>query len=245
MRRIIILWGSLIALMSGLLSACAPSPQRVQAALFQTQTAWTPVPTLTPYPTYTRYPTATRYPTYTPYPTYTKVLPTHTPTASPTPPFAPQTIGPIWDSWHDTSYSVEVSITNVRWLERGLYSEPKAGNVYVIVDLTVKNLGPGSINNFGSGFFKVLDANGVLKDDDYTSDVEDCHLDYVDLMPNGTSAAVCCSKSRRAVTWNSSIPPTNTNRSSPGAISRFSCGPEPRSQTQYHHGGHHESQRSV
>lgn len=186
MRRIIILWGSLIALMSGLLSACAPSPQRVQAALFQTQTAWTPVPTLTPYPTYTRYPTATRYPTYTPYPTYTKVLPTHTPTASPTPPFAPQTIGPIWDSWHDTSYSVEVSITNVRWLERGLYSEPKAGNVYVIVDLTVKNLGPGSINNFGSGFFKVLDANGVLKDDDYTSDVEDCHLDYVDLMPNGT-----------------------------------------------------------
>ncbi len=97
----------------------------------------------------------------------------------------PQTIGPVWDTLHNTSYSVEVSLTNVRWLERGIHREPKTGNTFVIMDLVVKNLGPGPINNFGPRFFRVLDANSVLKEDDYTSDVEDCRVDYVDLMPNG------------------------------------------------------------
>jgi hypothetical protein len=36
-----------------LLSACAPSPAAIQAAITQTQAVWTAIPTQTPYPTYT------------------------------------------------------------------------------------------------------------------------------------------------------------------------------------------------
>ena len=79
--------------MSSLLSACALSPQRVQVAVFQIQTTWDTHTHTDAYPTYTRYSTATRYPTH--YPTCTKVLPTFTPAPSPTPPFTPQTIGPV------------------------------------------------------------------------------------------------------------------------------------------------------
>ncbi len=87
-----------VFLLSALLTACAPSDSSIQAAIAQTQAAWTPVPTQTSLPTYTPFPTHTPFPTYTPPPTIavevTRIVmvtatptptPLHTPTNTPTP----------------------------------------------------------------------------------------------------------------------------------------------------------------
>lgn len=52
MKKILLVFVALLAL-----SACAPSPEAIQTAVAQTQSAWTPIPTQTPYPTYTPAPT--------------------------------------------------------------------------------------------------------------------------------------------------------------------------------------------
>ena len=51
------------------LTACAPSAEKIQTAIAQTQAVWTPIPTQTPYPTYTPIPSPTRIPSPTVAPT--------------------------------------------------------------------------------------------------------------------------------------------------------------------------------
>lgn len=172
------------------ISGCAPSEDSIQAAIVQTQSAWTPVPTNTPYATYTPYPTPTPYPTYTPRPTYTP-FPTPTSTSTPTPTTTPTfsetaKIGPIYDSLYESSYSIDISVLDVRWLKTDGYSTPKAGNEFVIVYVKVVNQGPGSVRSFGSGDFQVLDANGILRSYDFINSTSDCRIEIFDLMPNAT-----------------------------------------------------------
>lgn len=69
---------ALFILILSLLASCAPSPERIQQAVAETQAAWTAVPTQTAYPTYTAPPTvfvtklvivtatSTRTPAFTP-----------------------------------------------------------------------------------------------------------------------------------------------------------------------------------
>ena len=185
-----------------LLSACSqPTPEIVRETVIVTQP---PLPTHTVYPTYTPQeplPTYTLYPTYTPqpplpthmpYPTYTKPpKPTNTPepTSTPTPEFQPQTqkIGPIRDSTRDEEYTVEITLKSIQWSMGDRYAQPKPGNVYAIVDLRVKNLGPGPNRYVGLGDFKVLDANGRLIDDDYETIIKDCDFEVVDLIAGGSA----------------------------------------------------------
>jgi len=78
---------AIVCLFSLLLAAaCTPSDSSIQAAVMQTQAAWTPIPTQTPLPTHTP------YPTYTPPPTVaiqiTRII-IVTPTSTPTPLYTP------------------------------------------------------------------------------------------------------------------------------------------------------------
>lgn len=77
---------TMVFLLSVLLVACTPSVSAIQAAIAQTQAAWTPVPTQTPLPTHTP------FPTYTPPPTVaieiTQIV-IVTPTSTSTPLYTP------------------------------------------------------------------------------------------------------------------------------------------------------------
>lgn len=114
------------------------------------------------------------------------------PTATPIPPTsapAPQTrtLGPIWDELYDETYNTEVSVSNVRYSSGDGFFTPKTGSVFVIVDVTVRNLGPGSLRSIGPMDFQVRDGNGALRDYTFVADgVSDCELDLVDLTAGGT-----------------------------------------------------------
>jgi hypothetical protein len=116
------------------------------------------------------------------------VPPTQTPAATATPAFAAQTqqIGPIWDSLHDESFSMQITLTDVQWSGGDGYAKPKSGQVFVITYLRVKNLGPGASRSVGPLDFKVLDANGALRDDEYQTFARDCWLEFVDLIVGGS-----------------------------------------------------------
>lgn len=123
-------------------------------------------------------------------PTPTAKPPTATPappTATPMPAFQPQTqeLGPIQDTRRDERFSVEVTVTRFEAIAHESYNAPRTGNVYVLVGVEIKNLGPGSIRSIGPTDFKTLDANGVLSDYHYARATESCRLRHVDLVAGG------------------------------------------------------------
>jgi len=134
---------------------------------------WTP----TPHPTNTPAPTRTPRPTNTPRPTQTPIV---------IPTVAVQKLGPIWDSLRDESYTVQISLNEVRFSSGGQFSQPKQGQIYVIVDATIKNLGPSPVRSIGPYDFQVRDANGALRDSSWHPDYDKCQMDIVDLAPNGS-----------------------------------------------------------
>jgi len=178
-----------------LLGSSGTAPAMAAADTPPLQASSTPLPTYTERPTSTqaatrtptwtptRRPTNTPAPTRTPKPTNT-MRPTNTATIS----FKAQaqTLGPIWDSGRDESYSAQVSVSNVRFSFGEGYSKPKRGYVYLIVDVTLKNLGPGSMYSVGAYDFQVRDANGALRDQDLLANTSDCRMDLVDLGAGGS-----------------------------------------------------------
>jgi len=139
---------------------------------------WTPSPTSTntATPTVTPTATATSTPTKTP-----------TPTNTPTPPEVKQ-IGPIWDSLHDEKYTMEVTLQRVRWSGGTQYDQPKKGNVFAVVYVQFKNLGPSMSRSVGWGNLQVLDANGRLIDESFFTDLTDkCEFETVDLIAGGSA----------------------------------------------------------
>jgi hypothetical protein len=110
-------------------------------------------------------------------------------TASPLPAFTNQTqrIGPIIDNARSSSYSLEITMTDVQWSTGGdTLFPPKPGNIFLIAHLRIRNVGPGNVYSLSSGYFQVRDANGALRDSTYVSDASDCELDTFDLVPGGT-----------------------------------------------------------
>lgn len=106
----------------------------------------------------------------------------------PTPTPAPQTkhLGPIWDSLQDETYNIEVGVSRTRFLRQSGFQEAKANHTYVVIDISITNLGPGSLRQIGPFDFKVRDANNALRDYTFIMAAEDCRLEMVDLMPGGS-----------------------------------------------------------
>jgi hypothetical protein len=87
---------------------------------------------------------------------------------------------------------MEITLLRVEWSQGEKYSPPKAGNVYVVVHLRIKNLGPGTKRSVARSDFKVRDPNGAVRGDDYKLAFEDCYLYSADL-PAGASMEGCLS----------------------------------------------------
>lgn len=106
----------------------------------------------------------------------------------PTPTPAPQTkrLGPIWDSLQDETYNIEVGLGGTRFLQQSGFQEAKPDHTFVVVDISITNLGPGSLNSIGSFDFQVRDANNALRDYTYLTETDNCRLELVDLMPGGS-----------------------------------------------------------
>lgn len=113
-----------------------------------------------------------------------KLPPTFTPTRHPG--LGTKQLGPIWDSYRDETFTVEVTVQGVRYSNGSGYSRPKAGNVYVIVDVKVRNIGPGYLDSISSFDFQVRDGNGALRDSTWFVDISECRLDLVGLSVGGT-----------------------------------------------------------
>lgn len=119
----------------------------------------------------------------------TTVLKPPTPTPAPTSTPAPQvqSLGPIWDELFDETFSVEVGVSNTRFMKSSGYSEAKPGFTYVVVDVLVRNIGPGTLRSLYSNSFQVRDANGALRGDNgFIDAVSACRFDLVDLIAGGT-----------------------------------------------------------
>lgn len=99
-----------------------------------------------------------------------------------------QTLGPIWDSLNDASYTVQILLNDVRIGSGYEWSPPKQGHIYLIVDVTIKNPGPGMMRSVTSSSFRVRDANGVLRHDNTTAaaGASQCSLGWVDLASKGS-----------------------------------------------------------
>lgn len=131
-------------------------------------------------------PTETPKPTSPP--TFTRILPTLTPTVRPTPAFVAQTqkLGPIRETSRDEEYTVQITVRNVNFSSGSGLDKPRSGNVYVVVYVSVQNMGPGTIHSLYTSDFQVKDANGVVRNEDYIySLARDCNLPLVDLAAGG------------------------------------------------------------
>lgn len=162
------------------------------------QPTYTPLPTYTPFPTSTSMPptftlvppTATSVlPTSTPLPTNTRA-PTNTPiptvTSTSTPKIEVKKLGPIRDSYRDETFTAQISLDSARFTSGSGFSKPKAGYVFVIVEVTVKNLGPSPMHSVSGYGFQVRDSNGALRESGYVSEAYECRMDLVDLAANGS-----------------------------------------------------------
>lgn len=121
-----LLFAALIAL-----SACAPSPKAIEAAIAETQAAWTPISSQTPYPTQTQWvvtkmitsivkETVLVFPTETPTPVYTPTktgTPTNTPNIAAT--TTSQQIAKLQRSFRDGNYLIGVDIAPGVWRNDG------------------------------------------------------------------------------------------------------------------------------
>ncbi len=114
------------------------------------------------------------------------IPPTSTPAPTATPAPQAQTLGPIWDDLYDETYNIEVSVYGTRFLSSSGWQDAKTDHVFVIMDVTVRNLGPGTLRSVGPHVFQVRDANGALRDYDYLSDTTDCSLEIVELTAGGS-----------------------------------------------------------
>ena len=118
--------------------------------------------------------------------------PVPAPPLTPAPPDAPafheQTnlMGPIWDTLRGESYTVQVTVKNVRFNDGTEIDKPKPGYLFAVVDIIVLNVGPDAIHGISDGNFQMLDADGALHNSDLMSTPGDCRMDYVDLLRNGT-----------------------------------------------------------
>jgi hypothetical protein len=65
-------------------------------------------------------------------------------------------------------------------------NKPKQGNIFVIVDVTIKNLGPSPMRSVDEYEFQIRDANGALRDSEYVRETDECQLESVDLTANGS-----------------------------------------------------------
>lgn len=121
---------------------------------------------------------------------------TSVPAAPPTP--APRdplydvlTIGPMTSSDPYQSRTLQMKLNSFRFegASRLDYDTPKKGYTYLIVDMTVTNLGP-SEQTIADYSFNVLDSNGRVLDYEYMGRVRDCNLDATLLAGGSTTGCM-------------------------------------------------------
>jgi hypothetical protein len=96
-----------------------------------------------------------------------------------------QSLGPIWDSLRDETYSIEITVHDVIYKKDDYIRTPKAGHIYMIVNITIKNIGNSPLRSISQFDFQIKDPNGALHDTNFVPGTNDCELNPVDLLPNG------------------------------------------------------------
>ena len=166
-------------------SAEVPSASRSPVAtevVFLRGATNTPMPTLTASPSSTATPVLTLTPTRPPA--------TAKPTVTPTPAFASQTqkLGPIRETSRDEEYTAQVTVRDVKFSggDPSGFDTPRSGNIFVVVYVNVRDLGPGTIHSLYTSDFQIKDANGVVRNEDYIVYLaKDCNLPLIDLSSGG------------------------------------------------------------
>ncbi len=116
------------------------------------------------------------------------------PTATPVPRdtlYDVQTIGPMTSSDPYQSRTLQMKLNSFRFegASRLDYETPKKGYTFLIVDMSVFNLGPDE-KYIADISFNVLDSNGRIIDYNYMGRVRDCNLDATILAGGNTSGCM-------------------------------------------------------
>ncbi len=117
--------------------------------------------------------------------------PLPTPTPTPTPDVIPinqsQRIGPIRNADREEVFSTEITVKSIKWASQSGYSQPKPGNVFLLVHLRVTNLGPDTQRSVYTSDFEIMTGSGSILGDRLFLDLaDDCRLDLVDLVAGGS-----------------------------------------------------------
>jgi hypothetical protein len=101
------------------------------------------------------------------------------------------TIGPMTSTDPYQSRTLQMKLNSFRFegASRLDYNTPKKGYTYLIVDMTVSNLGP-SEDTIADYSFNVLDSNGRVLDYEYMGRVRDCNLDATILAGGSTTGCM-------------------------------------------------------
>lgn len=136
--------------------------------------------------TATPQPTATATAATPPRPTAEATVPATPVPAATTPPVqtwnVTQRLGPVASTTGDEPFSVAVTLRRVRWAAADGILPAKPGYVYVIADVTIRNLGPGTYWNVSKLAFAIVDASGLVREPSSLVRYQDCELRPMDLV---------------------------------------------------------------
>lgn len=94
-------------------------------------------------------------------------------------------IGPILNSISGESFTVEITVKNVQFTEVSRFDSPKPGKIFVLINLSIKNLGPGSAQSVSEFDFEFRDENGAVTRGD-NKFFENCAFASATLSPGGS-----------------------------------------------------------
>jgi hypothetical protein len=87
----------------------------------------------------------------------------------------------------DEQFNIEVSIQKVDFSNGDRFEKPASGNEYMLVYLTVRNVGPGTLSNLSSFDFQWKDGLGAVRDSTMVF-FTDCKFSMVTLIAGGSAA---------------------------------------------------------
>jgi hypothetical protein len=110
-----------------------------------------------------------------------------TPTRGPTPDILQQTrkIGPMVDQ-NDYTYTLQIKISGGSYSAGTTLERPAQDSQFILINLEILNLGPGTAGGIGSAGFQLKDAQGVRHDPARLNFASSCFLDSIFLAVQGS-----------------------------------------------------------
>ena len=89
------------------------------------------------------------------------------------------------DDLYDETYNLEMQLKSVEFKSKGDFQKAGSGKIYMIAQVTVRNLGPGTLRSISDFSFQTKDGNGAIRSAALFV-FSECKFDIVDLTSGGS-----------------------------------------------------------